>query len=283
MSLRRAIITTWAAFGPAVNAQFDPWTSWSVTPPMSIQTLWIPDSQPRSLEASLKSVHRVEPPEPRETVEYYEVSCPKAASPENDACRAAGIYPAEIYHTVGPIWGGTTTYPVDDSTTTWRCSPGLCTKTIVSGGSSRTETETYDSCYVLAHHVPMVVTEGAHLLPSEHYLDFYNDVDASDVAALQSSNLVSAGCPSSKTTMFAGAVATTDAGSGEDGSTSSSSSATETGSGSASRSAEGSPTASGGDAESSEDAGSSGPRISAGTPGLVSVGFAVAACYYAVL
>jgi hypothetical protein len=139
------------------------------------------------------------------------VACPTAASPENDACRSAGIYPAQVYHTQGSVWGGTTTYSADDSTTTWVCTlggsgdslTGECTKTIASGGSTRTETSQYDDCYVAAHQRPIVVTAGQDKIQDRW------DMDASRLVSIRSSQLAAAGCPASQAVIWAGAVAST--------------------------------------------------------------------------
>ncbi|KAK4120140.1 hypothetical protein N657DRAFT_649494 [Parathielavia appendiculata] len=177
-------------------------------------TLFLPDSEPISLEASAIAVNTVG----RDPVTTLQVACPTAASPENDACRSAGIYPAQVYHTQGPVWGGTTTYSVDDSTTTWVCTlggsnpklSGECTKTIVSSGSTRTETAEYGNCYVVAHQRPIVVTAGGENINSRHYLE----MDASQYVSLRSRILAEDGCPASQTTIWAGAAASTTATSG---------------------------------------------------------------------
>jgi hypothetical protein len=177
-------------------------------------TLFLPDSEPLSLEASAVAVNT--PTVGRNPVTTLEVACPTAVSPENDACRSAGIYPAQVYHTQGSVWGGTTTYSADDSTTTWVCTlggsnptlSGECTKTIVGGGSTRTETAEYGNCYVAAHQRPLVVTAGLEKIEPAHFMTF----DASKLLSLQSSQLAEAGCPSSQTTIWAGTVASTTGG-----------------------------------------------------------------------
>ncbi|KAK4151224.1 hypothetical protein C8A00DRAFT_45528 [Chaetomidium leptoderma] len=183
-----------------------------------LMTLFLPDSEPLSLEASAVAVNTVG----TVPVITLEVACPTAASPDNDACRRAGIYPAQVYHTQGSVWGGTTTYSADDSTTTWVCTlggggitglAGECTKTIVSGGGSttktRTETAQYEGCYVAAHQRPIVVTAGVDKIDRAHY---YDEIDASKYISIHSSLLADAGCPASQTTMWAGAVASSTTG-----------------------------------------------------------------------
>lgn len=256
---------------------------------MSINTLWLPDSEPASLEAILLSTVLVpsptDDPVRTETVAHYRLSCPTARSPENDACRAASIYPADVYHSAGPVWGGTTTYAVDDSTTTWVCTlgrsgddtmtwghSGECTKTIISASSTRSESAEYDPCYVEAHHVPIIVTEGANLLPSAHYVEYYQPgVEASDINAAGQSAMQENGCPTSRTIMFEGAVETSTA--GGDVSDTATSNVPETDSGSATSSA--TPTGTGEAAAESSEGSNSGAaltRIPGLTIGLVVIG-----------
>jgi hypothetical protein len=171
-------------------------------------TVFLPDSEPLSLEASAIAVNTVGSAPNVDTITTLEVACPTAASPENDACRSAGIYPAQVYHTQGSVWGGTTTYSADDSTTTWVCSlggsnpdlSGQCTKTIVGGGSTRTETAEFGNCYVVAHQRPVVVTAGVEKINSHHFMT----IDASQYVSLRSSFLAEDGCPASQTTIWEG-------------------------------------------------------------------------------
>ncbi|AEO59456.1 hypothetical protein MYCTH_2307800 [Thermothelomyces thermophilus ATCC 42464] len=168
-------------------------------------TLFLPDSEPLSLDASAVGVSTVG----RDPVTTWKVACPTGASPEDEACRAAGIYPAQVYHTQGSVWGGTTTYSADDSTTTWVCTlggsnptlSGECTKTIVRGRSTRSETATYDNCYVAAHQRPIMVTAG---LDKISY--YQTTIEASDYVSMRSSQLSEDGCPSSKAIIWEGAV-----------------------------------------------------------------------------
>lgn len=177
----------------------------------AFMTLFLPDSEPLSLEASAVAVNTVGTGPNTQQITTVVVACPTGASPDNDACRAAGIYPAQVYHTRGSVWGGTTTYSADDSTTTWVCTlggggnsvSGECTKTIVGGSSTRTETSEYGFCYVAAHQRPIVVTAGQEKI-QDHW-----DMDASRLIAGRSSQLSAAGCPASQTVIWAGAVAST--------------------------------------------------------------------------
>jgi hypothetical protein len=175
-------------------------------------TFFLPDSQPISLEASAVAVNTIGVAPYTETVTTLVLACPTAASPDNDACRAAGIYPANVFHTQGSVWGGTTTYPADDSTTTWLCKlggagselHGECVKTIASGGSTRTETSQYDHCYVPAHQLPIVVTAGLDKVNRYGFLT----IDAEEYVSIRSSLLSEYGCPDDRT-IWAGAVAST--------------------------------------------------------------------------
>jgi hypothetical protein len=191
-------------------------TSLALSQSTGLFTLFLPDSQPLSLEASVVTVNSAG----TKPVTTVVVDCPTAASPDNDACRSADIYPAQVYHTQGSVWGGTTTYSADDSTTTWVCtlqgSPpdsgsAECTKTIVGGGSTRTETEEYGACYVGAHQRPIVITAGVDKIQDAHYAT----MDASELVSMGDSRRAEAGCPASETTMWAGtAASTTDAATG---------------------------------------------------------------------
>ncbi|KAL2015388.1 hypothetical protein VTK56DRAFT_5542 [Thermocarpiscus australiensis] len=212
------------AMGLALAARATAQTTAQTT---AIATFFLPDSEPLSLDASVVAVNT---PDTDDPVTTLQIACPTAASPENDACRAAGIYPAQVYHTRGSVWGGTTTYARDDSTTTWRCALGdaargggsgggggvtaACSKTIVVGGggsggraTTRTESAAYDNCYVVAHRLPLVVTAGADKLVEGRGGGATVAADASELNAEYSSELAAAGCPASETTMFAGAVA----------------------------------------------------------------------------
>ena len=172
----------------------------------SLFPVFILDSAPRSLDGSIVAANP-DPAETGHTVVTLAVDCPKTASPDNDACRAQGIYPAEVYHTQGSVYGGTVTASADDSTTTWSCAlggcggcaggapdlNGNCVKTVVAGGSTRVESTSLDGCYVMGHSVPVAVTAGAEKLNSA-YFDKRSPESILDAYA---SALESMGCPSS--------------------------------------------------------------------------------------
>ncbi|KAK4142737.1 uncharacterized protein C8A04DRAFT_13030 [Dichotomopilus funicola] len=173
-------------------------------------TLFLVDSEPLSLEASAVAVNTVGSGLNANAVTTLEVACPTAASPANDDCRAAGIYPAQVFHTQGSVWGGTTTEPYDDSTTTWYCALGgseptltaACNKTIVSGIETVSVVAGYDNCYVAAHQRPIVVTAGLEKINPAHFMD----LEASEYLSIRSSQLSEDGCPSSKSLIWPGTV-----------------------------------------------------------------------------
>ncbi|KAK4182807.1 hypothetical protein QBC35DRAFT_395231 [Podospora australis] len=172
----------------------------------SYYTFFLPDSEPLSLDASVVEVRTAFQTIPDATVETFQVSCPTAISPDNDACRAAGIYPAEVYHTHGTIWGGTTTYSVDDSTTAWECklsdSGAKCAKTVEKSGVKTTVSQDYDECGMIAHRLPLVVTAGLEKMPKEWFLQGMPSL----LNEIYRSELEEGKCPVTKAVMFAGAV-----------------------------------------------------------------------------
>lgn len=129
--------------------------------------VFILDSHPVSLEASLVAVAPI-PTQTYQSIVTLRVDCPRSVSPENDACRALGVYPAEVYHTQGSVYGGTVTAAGAGltTTTTWYCAlggsgggptpdlKGTCVRTIVGGAAAaappttRLETTVINSCYV---------------------------------------------------------------------------------------------------------------------------------------
>ncbi|KAK3994293.1 hypothetical protein QBC44DRAFT_217038, partial [Cladorrhinum sp. PSN332] len=183
----------------------------------SVITFFLPDSEPLSLDASVISVVRATPTSPGgitpQPVTHLELACPTAPSPENDACRAASIYPAQVYHTQGSVWGGTTTYA--GATTSWECALGSeparepepfvlsaeCKRRIISGSSKaaaaeeEVEEESFalDNCYVLAHRLPVVVTAGQEKIFAQHYMT----VGADQVNSWERGDLSRANCPAS--------------------------------------------------------------------------------------
>ncbi|KFY59832.1 hypothetical protein V497_04061 [Pseudogymnoascus sp. VKM F-4516 (FW-969)] len=223
----------------------------------SIIDMFIFDSAPLSLEASIVAVS----PDPSYTyhkIATYAIDCPKSSSPANDACRAQSIYPAEVWHTDGPWWGGRTTARLDDSTTVWECNlatGGLgaaiagpsCIKNITdAAGATRVETTSINDCYIFAHSVPLVITAGAEKMPYYYYS--YGKGGVSSLHSDHSSVLTSLNCAATSRTAWTNAPATTTSGGGAGatgattGPTATTSQASDTATGSSSPS----PTATGG-------------------------------------
>lgn len=186
------------------------------TPATGLLTFFLPDSAPSSLVASIVQVTYVATVSNStlgEWVTSLVLDCPPTTKPVKDECRAAGIYPASVYHTRGSVWGGTTTRAADDSTTTWRCELGerytpsvngtsrpgssaYCTKTIEAPGKAReTVTAQYDHCYLAHQKLPIVVTAGGEKLAPGGG-GFYSGIDAGGInSALASEAGSITGCP----------------------------------------------------------------------------------------
>lgn len=186
------------------------------TPATGLLTFFLPDSAPSSLVASIVQVTYVTTVSNStlgEWVTSLVLDCPPTTKPVKDECRAAGIYPASVYHTRGSVWGGTTTLAADDSTTTWRCELGqrytpsidgtsrpgssaYCTKTIEAPGKAReTVTAQYDQCYIAHQKLPIVVTAGGEKLAPGGG-GFYSGIDAGGInSALASEASSISGCP----------------------------------------------------------------------------------------
>ncbi|KFY08339.1 hypothetical protein V492_06331 [Pseudogymnoascus sp. VKM F-4246] len=189
----------------------------------SIMDMFILDNAPLSLEASIVAV-TTKSMDTYHRIATYSIDCPKPSSPANDACRALSIYPAEVWHTDGWMWGGTTTARLDDSTTVWECDLSTrrlgaeiagpsCIKSITAAeGATRVETTSVNDCYIFAHSVPLVITAGAEKLPS-HYYD-YGKGGVSSLHSLHSSRLTSLNCAATSRTAWTNAPATTTTGGG---------------------------------------------------------------------
>jgi hypothetical protein len=136
-----------------------------------VDTLWVPFAHPASVEASIVSIR----PDPSEvelgdsSVVTFALACPSASSPENDACRAAGIYPQLVTHTDGPWFEGAITAG-PDATTSWSCelagNPGSsdlsadCTTKVFAKIGAGTTTTKLRSCAVEAGFIPVLLTAG---------------------------------------------------------------------------------------------------------------------------
>ncbi|KFY16824.1 hypothetical protein V492_01064 [Pseudogymnoascus sp. VKM F-4246] len=196
-----AVLLTWAQ--PSVQKTF-------VTP------MFILDSAPLSLDASVVAMTPM-PTLTYQSIVTYSVDCPQSATPDNDACRALSIYPAEVWYTQGSLWGGTTTARADDTTTVWMCDLGssvgggttggpFCVKSIAAAGAAaRVETTFLNSCYIQAHSVPLVVTAGAEKLPHPYYTTY----GVSQLHSYDSSRLSSMGCMVSSTMAMTSTALTT--------------------------------------------------------------------------
>ncbi|KAK4164090.1 hypothetical protein QBC43DRAFT_318697 [Cladorrhinum sp. PSN259] len=202
------LLTLLALSTPLVSAQ------------SSILTFFLPDSEPVSLDASIISIARATPTTPGAVtpppVTHLQLACPTASSPDNDACRAASIYPAQVYHTQGSVWGGTTTHA--GATTSWECAlgdqPGSggqaytaeCKRQIISGTSTAAkETFGLGNCYVLAHRLPIVVTAGQDQLEGPEITE-----GADAINSYESSEISAAGCPTTTRSIWEKDVTTTD-------------------------------------------------------------------------
>ncbi|KAK1835649.1 hypothetical protein QBC39DRAFT_340792 [Podospora conica] len=202
-------------------------TSWNPSPATGLMTFFLPDSAPSSLVASVVQVTYVTTvtnpkyPSDGEWVTSLVLDCPPGTKPGKDACRAANIYPASVYHTRGSVWGGATTAQADDSTTTWRCElaqrwnpsidgtskPGMsayCTKTIEAPGKPReTTTTNYDECYVYGHQLPIVVTAGGEKVGPSGDTFFSGGEDADTINSYRAKNAAEVpGCTPTASEVF---------------------------------------------------------------------------------
>ncbi|KAL1881958.1 hypothetical protein Daus18300_001012 [Diaporthe australafricana] len=210
-------------------------------------------ARPLSLDASLIAADPL-PDEPNKTLWRLQLACPTGTSSSSsgaaedtedadDQCARAGLFPAELYHTQGSVYGGTYT-PQAAAATTWRCELGGSTgdeQDPLSGDCSQWETEGASSttttrlgqCDVLRHSVPVRVTDGA-AKETYYYLgttwspDRYN----SEVVAAELSSLA---CPDPTSLVdFGGAAAAVTSISASSSSSSTGAAASGTGSASAS-------------------------------------------------
>jgi len=204
----------WKSFGQLVVAVIYTLVQQVNAQAPSVGIGFVLDLPPSSLEASIVAVNSVESDiRSRDVVMTIAVDCPKPASPDNDACRAQSIYPAELWHTQGSMFGGIATLRADDSTTAWTCELGTgasrakdgswitrgpsCVKSITAaGGATRVETTLLNDCDVQARSVPLLVTAGADKLDDSWYMTY----GASKLRSAYDSALVEMGCPARPTT-----------------------------------------------------------------------------------
>lgn len=150
------------------------------------------DYIPSSLEASVVSSYDITTSGLSPTgVWSYRADCAKESSPENNACRALRLYPADFYHTQGSVWGGTMTNARLDHTTSWECSLGgvatgtgnnardaTCHSTVVSGTrilTNATEHKT-NACELIHASIPLVITAGVEKLEAYTWAGKVEDV-----------------------------------------------------------------------------------------------------------
>lgn len=146
----------------------------------SVTGIWHIGPAQASLEGSVVTSYTTVDRVGETFVITYSVACPSAISPENDACRDLNIYPAEVYHTQGSVWGGILTNRAEEHTTAWICSLGdcgncpgggevRCRETITAGGSTVTTSRNVTGiCHVLEGSVPLVITAGVEKLQPYH-------------------------------------------------------------------------------------------------------------------
>ncbi|KAI5859776.1 hypothetical protein GGS23DRAFT_614578 [Durotheca rogersii] len=108
----------------------------------------------------------------------YVVDCPAENPPENDACRALSIYPADAHHIQGSVYGGAITTRGLGQTMTWMCALGDCRDCAARGAKmascaidgvdaesvSVTRNLLVQSCDQARLSVPLVVTAGVEKL-----------------------------------------------------------------------------------------------------------------------
>jgi hypothetical protein len=88
-----------------------------------IYAMFILDCRPASLNGGLVTVIQVLT-KPDDVFMTFSIDCPTAINTDNNACRGQSIYPAEVWHTQGSVWGGTITSRLYDSITAWYCGLG---------------------------------------------------------------------------------------------------------------------------------------------------------------
>src|SRR3569833_235880 len=135
----------------------------------SLARPWIFVPHPVSLEGSLAGFRTTTNSRGHPSVVgmSFRLNCAAAASPDNDACRAASLYPVDVEKGAGEI--GTVTSA--GTTTAWSCRiaddtsygaslSALCVNTLASAGSSTTVSTSMDGCAVQARTVLANITAG---------------------------------------------------------------------------------------------------------------------------
>ncbi|KAI0382551.1 hypothetical protein F5Y04DRAFT_47949 [Hypomontagnella monticulosa] len=174
----------------------------------SITAVWQFAPVPASLEASIIESKTYSEGANNNYVVTYQVDCPAAKSPENDACRDLSLYPQELYHTQGSVFGGTWTRD-SKGATTWRCELGSCRKcsgfgaktadcslTINNSGSEPTTASvSVNSCFLAQQSVPVVITAGVEKLNPDGYKA---TGEVADYLSYYAAALSEQGCPERK-------------------------------------------------------------------------------------
>jgi hypothetical protein len=145
----------------------------TIQPTVLMGTAFIPDSHPRSLQASV--VTKID------GTLTYRLSCPTGTSPENIACRGENRYPALATHSPGSVFAGAFTTASSGITTRWDCAlgsgseatildqDGVCNRTIVDGGRTSLTSTAMNSCFVAQHQVPITYTAGLEFLDVDQF------------------------------------------------------------------------------------------------------------------
>ena len=172
-------------------------------------TAWNLVPHPASLEGSLMGTRTTTDSRgsPWPAVSYR-LNCAAAASPDNDACRAASIYPVDVVMGVREL--GTASSA--GTTTVWSCRiaddafPGApltasCVNTLASAGGSTTVTTSMDECAVNARMVLANITAGWENIASTDLPEKIRHGDSNATASAAewtrdiSLDLSSKGCP----------------------------------------------------------------------------------------
>jgi hypothetical protein len=129
-----------------------------------VGTAFIPDSHPKSLQASAVTVI--------DGTLTYRLSCPTGTSPENIACQNENRYPALATYFPGSIFAGAFTTASASAATRWNCALGsgsgdiipnqygVCNRTVVEGGSTTVTSTAMNSCFIARNQVPITFTAG---------------------------------------------------------------------------------------------------------------------------
>lgn len=174
--------------------------------------LFIFNARPSSLDASLISAGLAPDDHESRSLHRFQVACPTGANDADAQCSSANLFPAEIYHTQGSLYGGTFRQAAR-AATTWQCELGSSsddddassiygTCSQWSGNGNTTSTTSLDTCYVSRHSVPVRITAGA---GKETYYQF-STWSAEQYNSAVVSGLEEKGCPNPTSLVDPGAV-----------------------------------------------------------------------------